>query len=383
MFVAFSVVAFLYIVVITYNTDMVSFLKKMDWWLMLAMGYLSAVSLLMLKSLPGDALSSYFLKQIIWITGGFAVIFYLSYLDWRVFFENQIFIVVFYVLSLVLVGAVLFLGSRVRGASAWFEFGWFSIQPSEIAKLALMGMLARYFSKRHSDIWQLGHVLVPLLYVAGIIIPVFLQPDFGSVMVLFGMFASLLFFLGLRQKHTFVGIVVCIMVLVVAWYGLLKPYQKDRVLTFLNPSRDPLGAGYNALQAKVAIGSSGFLGKGLGQGTQTQLRLLPEARTDFIFAAYTEEFGLLGAFFLFSAFGVLFWRLSYVAERAINNFSRIFTLSFLLKLYIEMTINIGGNLGLLPITGIALPFVSYGGSNLVVNCIALGIVQSIYIRSRA
>jgi len=361
---------------------MLEILKKIDWWIMLAVGYLMTVSVLMLRSLPGDELVSYVAKQSVWISVGLVFVFVLSFLDWRALFENQIFIIFFYLVSVALVIGVLFLGSRVRGASAWYEFGGFSIQPSEIAKLALLLVLARYFSRRHSDIWLVAYIAVPLLYVLGVMIPVFLQPDFGSVAVLFGIFASLIFFLGLRPKHVFVGITVFCAVLVIAWFGLLKPYQKERIFTFINPYRDPLGAGYNALQAKVAIGSSGLWGKGLGQGTQTQLRLLPESRTDFIFAAYTEEFGLIGALFLFGAYGIMFIRLSSITDRAINNFSRIFTLAFLLKIWIEMTINIGGNIGLLPITGIALPFVSYGGSNLIVNCIALGIIQSIFIRSR-
>ncbi|MBI5420747.1 MAG: rod shape-determining protein RodA [Parcubacteria group bacterium] len=361
---------------------MMEILKKIDWWIMLAAGYLMSVSVLMLRSLPGDGGVSYVAKQSLWIGIGLAIIFALSFLDWRTLFENQIFILSFYLVSVGLVIAVLFLGSRVRGASSWFRLGAFSVEPSEIAKLALLFVFARYFSRRHSDIWLVGYVAVPLLYVLGIIVPVFLQPNFGLAAVLFLMFASLVFFLGLRPKHAFVGIVVFLIVLVVAWYGLLKTYQKERVFTFLNPYRDPLGTGYNALQAKIAIGSSGLLGKGLGQGTQTQLRLLPEARTDFIFAAYTEELGLIGALVLFGAYGIIFIRLSSITDHAINNFSRIFTLAFLLKLYIEMVINVGGNIGLLPITGIALPFVSYGGSNLIVNCIALGIVQSIHIRSR-
>lgn len=357
-------------------------LRKMDWWIMAAVGYFVAVSILMLRSLPGEQGVSFFTKQIIWVTLGVSILFFISTIDWRAIFESQIFVVVFYCVSVLLVVGVLFFGSRVKGASAWFEFGGFSVQPSEIAKLGIMLILARYFSRRHSDIWQLSYVLVPTLYVAGIIVPVFLQPDFGSVVVIFGMFSLLLLFLGLRKRHAIVGVAIILVLLVVAWFGLLKTYQKERILTFFDPSRDVLGAGYNALQAKVAVGSSGFWGKGLGQGTQTQMRFLPEARTDFIFAAYTEEFGLFGALLLFGAFGVFLWRLSYIAERAPNNFSKIFVLIFLLKIYIEMTVNIGGNIGLLPITGIALPFVSYGGSNLMVNCVALGIIQSIYIRSR-
>lgn len=365
-----------------YILYMIDMLRKIDWWMMLAVGYFMTVSVLMLRSLPGEEAVSYVAKQSVWVGIGLFLVFALSFLDWRTLFENQIFIISFYLTSVVLVIGVLFLGSRVRGASAWYELGGFSIQPSEIAKLALILILARYFSRRHSDIWLVAYIAVPLLYVLGVMVPVFLQPDFGSVAVLFGIFASLIFFLGLRQKHVFIGITVFCVVLVIAWFGLLKSYQKERIFTFIDPYRDPLGAGYNALQAKVAIGSSGLWGKGLGQGTQTQLRLLPEARTDFIFAAYAEEFGLIGALLLFGAYGIMFIRLSSITDHAINNFSRIFTLAFLLKLWIEMTINVGGNIGLLPITGIALPFVSYGGSNLIVNCIALGIVQSIFIRSR-
>ncbi|MDE1970185.1 MAG: rod shape-determining protein RodA [Patescibacteria group bacterium] len=362
---------------------MVAALKKIDWWLMAGVGYLALVSLLVIRGLPGTDAVSYFWRQLTWCSIGLICVMIFVIADWRKIFESQLVIVVFYLCSLFLLLGVLLVGNRIRGASSWFELGSFNFQPSEFAKLALMFFLARYFSRRHSDIWSVRYLVVPALYTTGLAIPTFLQPALGSALVILFMFFSLIVLLGLRVRHILFGLFIAFFFAGIAWVMLLKPYQKERILNFVNPGRDPLGSGYHALQAKIAVGSGGFWGRGLGQGTETQLQLLPETRTDFIFSAYAEEFGLAGVLLLLAAFGVMFGRLTFIAARTRSNFSTIFVLLFLLKIYIEVTINIGGNIGLLPITGIALPFVSYGGSSLLVNYIGLGIVQGIYVRSRS
>lgn len=285
-----------------------------------------------------------------------------------------------YGLSLLLLLATLLFGAFVRGASRWIVLGPISIQASEITKPLLILFFAHLIESRNGYkrfLWATAAFLPAFILV-------FIQPDLGSSIVLAAGFIGILFFGQMPLVWLGAGLTSFLVLLPVGW-RVLADYQKQRILSFISPASDPLGAGYNSLQAMIAVGSGGFLGKGLGQGTQSQLAFLPERHTDFIFAALSEELGFLGAFLVVLAFFVILYRiitiLKDVADRAPSD---LYTQSLLgaifLIIFTHVTVNIGMNLGILPVTGIPLPFVSSGGSALVSMSALLGIVSGISIR---
>jgi len=252
----------------------------------------------------------------------------------------------------------------------------FSFQPAEFAKLGLVIFSAWWISKqaRRFDRWQF--ILTSgffTLLLAGIIM---LQPDLGSALVLFGIWFGLLFLTGTKKRYIFFLIGVGVAVALFAWFFLFKLYQQERLLTFIDPARDPLGAGYNVTQSIIAIGSGRFLGRGLGFGSQSQLHFLPEAQTDFIFSVIAEELGFVGAFIVLLFYFLLLWRLLVVSKKCTDDFSAYLILGVMLLFFIQIIINIGGSTGFLPVTGVTLPFLSYGGSSLLINFLLLGVAES-------
>jgi len=285
-----------------------------------------------------------------------------------------------YALSLVLLGAVLLFGRTIRGTTGWFGIGGFGIQPVEIVKFFLVVFLAKYFSDYARDRRTGRPIIGSGLAFAAVFILVALQPDFGSALLLFTIWLALLLMAGVRRSHLAAILIVCAVAAAVAWLFVLKPYQRDRVTAFLDPNGDPLGRGYNVTQSIIAIGSGGLTGKGLGYGSQSQLRFLPERQTDFIFAAAAEELGWFGVIFVFILFGVFFYQGYLLARAARDDFSLFLILGILTALAAEFVINIGGNLRLLPVTGVTLPFLSYGGSSLLAKFLMVGILESIAVR---
>lgn len=284
-----------------------------------------------------------------------------------------------YLLALALLAAVLFFGKTVNGTRGWFQIAGWGIQPVEFAKLALIVILARFMSK-HSHVRDLSSLARSAL-VAGLLVAlVLLQPDFGSAMIIFGIWCAMLLFAGVRRRHLVVFLTAFVAVAALAWFFVLQPYQKDRVLTFLDPSRAPLTRGYNITQARIAIGAGGLFGRGLGFGSQSQLRFLPEAQTDFIFAVIGEELGFVAVLALFGLFALFFARILRLAKKSGDNFTFFIAIGLLTQIFLELTVNAGMNLGLLPVTGIALPFLSAGGSSLVASWVAVGILQSVAVR---
>jgi rod shape determining protein RodA len=281
----------------------------------------------------------------------------------------------FFLSILVLLVLVLFVGEITLGAQSRFDLGFFSLQPSDPAKLILIIVLAKYFAKRHEQIGDFKHIIISGIYSLLIIGLVLIQPDFGSAVILSCVWLGMVLVSGIKIKHLLTVGLVGTVVFGLMWQFLFFDYQKDRILTFLNPLADIQGAGYNAYQSTVAIGSGGLFGKGIGYGTQSKLLFLPEYETDFIFAAFAEEWGLFGVLMLFSLFALLVWRLLDHAAKGSTNFERLFASGVCILFVAHFFIHIGMNIGLLPVTGTTIPFLSYGGSHLITEFIAVGMVM--------
>ena len=279
-----------------------------------------------------------------------------------------------YLCTLFLLVLVLFVGETVKGAQSRFDLLFFSLQPADPAKLVLIAVLAKYFSKRHELIGDFKHILISGVYAFCIFGLVFVQPDFGSAMILFSVWFGMVLVAGISFRHLAVVGIVGAIAFAVLWNFGFHEYQKQRIMTFLHPLADIQGTGYNAYQSTIAVGSGQLLGKGVGYGTQSKLQFLPEYETDFIFAAFAEEWGLVGVGFMFSLFAVVIGRLLYHALRGATNFERLFATGVAILFISHFVIHIGMNIGLLPVTGTTVPFLSYGGSHLLTEFLGVGIV---------
>jgi len=282
-----------------------------------------------------------------------------------------------YFLSVILLVAVLFFGATIRGTTGWFNFGNFSFQPVEVAKVGLILMLAYIisrFGREHGQpLFFFGTgalMLIPFLLVL-------FQPDLGSAILLGAIWFGLIWLVGTKKKYFLLFFGGLIAVAVFSWFFLFQDYQKERLLTFIDPSRDPLGSGYNVLQSTIAVGSGQLTGRGLGFGSQSQLRFLPETQTDFVFAVIGEELGLAGVIVILGLFGLIFWRLFVIIKNTNDEFVALTASGVLILFFSQFFINIGSSVGLLPVTGITLPFVSYGGSSLIINMFLIGLVESL------
>lgn len=272
---------------------------------------------------------------------------------------------------------VLFFGQTIRGTTGWFHFFGFSFQPAELAKVAIILIFGRlvYKSGRQFNSFKFLFSSVALTGILGGLI--MMQPDLGSSMVLFGIWFCILVLTGIKKRYLFGFIGIIIAIAVFGWFFFLKDYQKERVLTFANPERDPLGTGYNVTQSVIAIGAGQFFGRGLGQGSQSQLHFIPEAQTDFIIAVIGEELGFFGLLLVLFLYGMIIYRLVRIATRARDDFSAYTVMGIASLFFLQLIINLGGAMGLLPVTGVTLPFVSYGGSSLIINLSLIGIAESI------
>ncbi len=367
---------------------MLSHLKKFDWLLMGSVMALCAISLLELWSIDVGALasgqgSSFFIKQGIFLLAGLVVLFFLAFLDAQIYRNYSLFLLVLYFFSLILLAVVLLLNHKIRGMAGWFRFGDLNFAPVELAKFTIILILAKYFSRRHVEVYRIRHIIISGLYAGLPILFVLLQPDLGSALVLVAIWLGMILLSGMKQRHLAVVLLAGVIISFLAWSFAFKSYQKERILTFLNPAKDPLGYSYNLIQSKIAIGSGGFWGKGLGHGSQGQLNFLPEKHTDFIFSVFAEEWGFFGVSFLFILYSLFFWRLMKIIMAVGNNFFRLFVAGYAIMIFAQITINVGMCLGLMPITGITLSFMSYGGSNLLINLMILGVVQNIVTQAKA
>jgi rod shape determining protein RodA len=320
-------------------------------------------------------------RQILWSIFGLMLFLFFSNFNYRNLWEMTYFL---YALALFLLLLVFVLGIVRLGAQRWLKFVWFSIQPSEIAKLVTVIFLARYFStKSIGDVsLQVNRLrlwrafILPFLFIAipmGLIVE---QPDLGSAAMLFLIFITMLYLAGVRLRYIVIFLLAIAVCMPILWH-FLRGYQQDRLMVFLNPNIDPLGAGYTVIQSKIAVGSGGFFGKGWLLGTQSQLRFLPESHTDFIFATFAEEWGFLGICALLFLYYLLFRQGIYIAQRASDNFAKLLAFGISLMLGLQVIVNIAMNIGIAPVVGLPLPLMSYGGSSMFLTFISLGILCNI------
>jgi len=354
--------------------------RKLDWVLTGSALFLVGIGLVSLYSSSlgkGDFLN--FQKQAIFFGVAVFLMFLLTFFDWRVLREDPYLILVLYFLCLLTLAGLFFFAQEIREVRGWYKLGPLYIDPREFAKIVLIILLAKYFSMRHVEMYRVRHILLSGFYVLLPAVLIFLQPDLGSVLILIALWVGVLIISGIKLRHFLILVLCFLLIFILSWSFLLKDYQKERILTFFYPI-DPLGISWSQNQAKIAIGSGGLFGQGIGQGSQTQYGFLTEPQTDFIFSAIAEEAGLLGVFFLFFLLSILIWRIIKIAIASQSNFPRLFASGLAVLLISQIFIHIGMNLGLLPIIGISLPLVSYGGSNLLATFAALGILQNIKIR---
>jgi rod shape determining protein RodA len=347
---------------------------RADWTLLLPALTLSLLGILTMSTFgQGASLAP---RQFFWLL--VAAIMYIGFasFDMRFIRRTQV-VMALFVISSILLALLLVSVHPILGSRAWFSLGPISFQPADLAKFALIALLAKYLSRRHVEIGNFRHIIVSGAYTLTFAILILLEPDLGNAIVFGTIWLGMMLVSGISKKHLAILGIIGFVVASVLWFGGLKPYQRARIVSFVNPAADIHGAGYNAYQAKIAIGSGELFGKGVGYGTQSKLRFLPEYQTDFIFAAFAEEWGFAGVILLLLLYALLFARLAQIARASATNFDSFFTLGVLILFAAQLAMHVGINLGLLPVTGTTIPFMSSGGSHLILEFMSLGIVTSL------
>lgn len=354
---------------------MVNGLRKIfdiDWILFFSAILISIFGLVTMSSFGTSA--NYFSRQIIWIFISVIVFFIAGLFDYR-FLKRTGVVITAYIISVFLLLTLFIIGHVSKGAQSWFSLGGMSFQPADFIKLVLVILLAKYFSKRHIEIANIRHIFVSGLYVFIVFVLIALQPDFGSALIVFLIWFGLILLSGISKKHLLAVFISGAVAFGLLWSFGLHDYQKSRIINFIHPLTDIRGTGYNAYQSTIAVGSGRILGKGIGYGTQSKLSFLPEYQTDFIFPAYAEEWGFLGVILLFILFGVLLWRIIRTAYYGATNFEILFGCGIAIMFVSHFLVNVGMSIGILPVTGITFPFMSYGGTNLLASFVGLGILM--------
>jgi rod shape determining protein RodA len=348
-------------------------IAKLDWGILGPILFLITAGLLVLASSNTEL----FARQLIWLTAAFVLMFGLPFLNLRAIFSYKWVILGIYFFVLALLIITYFVAPTINGAKSWIVIGPLQIQASEFMKASLIILLSSFFATRHISIARLGIIVRSFLYSLVPIIIILFQPDLGTSLVLLGIWFGYLLVSGMPGKYILAGILIAVILGAVAWGFLLADYQKARISAIFQPNTDQLGVNYSVAQSKIAIGSAGLFGKGFGGGTQVQLGFLPAAETDFAFAAFVEEWGLVGGALVIGAFIFLIYRLLKIGLRSSSNFPRFIALGTVIMIFIHFVINLGSALGILPVVGIGLPFVSYGGSNLLTAAALVGIIQGV------
>lgn len=323
----------------------------------------------------GTGAVDFAVRQIVWLAVAVAVYASVAFTDLR-FLRRTSVVVWLYVGVFLILAALPFLVHPVLGARSWFSFGSVSFQPSDFAKLVVIVFMAKYFSRRHVEIADFRHIIVSGAYVGTLALLVLIEPDFGTALILGLLWFGMLLVSGVGKRQIAIVVGLGLLLFAGLWFFGFKDYQRARILTFLNPASDIYGAGYNAYQSVIAAGSGQLFGKGIGYGTQSKLRFLPEYQTDFIFAAFAEEWGFFGIALIFFLYGLLLAKLLSLSRHAASNFESFFTVGVATLFLAHIVVHVGINLGVLPVTGTTIPFMSAGGSHLVAEFLALGIVAS-------
>ncbi len=349
--------------------------SHIDWYLFAAALAISLLGLVTMRPFADDG-AAFFERQLFWIAISIAVFLVASLPEYG-FLRGRGYVAALYVFIVALLASVLVFGVVVKGAQQRFDLGFFAIQPSEWAKLILVIVLAKYFARRHVEIGHIRHIVVSGTYAFLLCFLVFLQPDFGGAIIIASIWLGMVLVAGISWRHLGTLILAGLLCVGALWQFALADYQKQRIISFIHPLADIQGAGYNAYQATIAIGSGEWIGKGIGQGSQSKLRFLPEYQTDFIFAAYAEEWGFVGIVLLFGLYAVVIMRVLRVASRSPDNFSTLCAIGIAIMFTSNFLIHVGMNIGLLPVTGTTTPFMSYGGSHLLTEFAALGLLMGL------
>jgi len=359
-----------------------SHFKNFDWLIFAAIFILIAIGLVEIYSVAlgqGEPGLLNFYKQLIFIGVGLVLFFSFSLIDSYFLKSLNAY---FFILAILILLAVLIFGDTIRGTKGWFYIFGFGIQPVEFAKITLILLLANYFSGLATKVKTWHHFLISTLPVALLGLLVLLQPDFGSALILGGIWLVIIMAAGFNKKYFIFIALSILLIFTMSWFFFFRDYQKERISNFFNPGSNSQDSGYNISQAIIAIGSGGLVGKGISFGSQSQLRFLPEAQNDFIFAVISEELGFFGSGLVVFLYGLLFYRIWRALPKINNDFGIYFLIGAGGLIFIQMFINIGMNLGIVPVVGLSLPFVSYGGSSLLSMLMLGGIVENIIIKSR-
>jgi rod shape determining protein RodA len=359
-------------------------LEHFDYWLLGATLVLALIGIAMIYSatacITGEALDweSPALRQAIYLAAGLGGMFILAFIDYRVYATLRWPIWIFTIAILAIVSVI---GLETHGAVRWIDLRVFLFQPSELSKLLLVLVVAKYMADHEKEMTRWRILTLSFLFVALPLILVYLQPDLGTAIVIAATWGVMALAAGMKLRDVLVILAIGAVAAPLIWANL-RPYQQDRILTFVDPERDPLGSGYNVTQARIAIGSGGLNGLGFCSGTQSQLRFLRIRQTDFIFSVIGEELGFVGSVFVVALYAFIQFRIIRAAMMSRTAFGKIIAVGIVAMIFVQSYVNLGMNLGLMPVTGIPLPFVSSGGSSLISLLAAEGIVQSILIHHR-
>lgn len=350
-----------------------------DFFLLLSVLTVCLLGVVNLYSICSSSMvySHLFMKQLYWILIGLGLILLVVNINYLTLIQYAYY---FHLASLLLLFGVLFFGQTIFGSQRWLVFGGFSLQPSETAKITMILALSKFYSENISPRpYSFKDILLPLFILVITFIPIYLQPDLGTAGMLVIIFFSLALFLNI-SRTTIYGFTSSALVMLPCLWFVLKDYQKRRILTFLNPELDPLNAGYQVIQSKIAVGSGGLFGKGFKLGTQSQLRFLPEQHTDFVFSVWAEEWGFVGCFFLLMLFFFILYRGLSIGYYCKNFYGSFIAIGVTFLLFSQLTLNIFMTLGLFPVVGVPLPFFSYGGSSMLSSMLGIGLLLNINMR---
>lgn len=358
-------------------------IENFDWPVIWTMATIVCIGLLSIYSavypqIKAHPTNNLFIKQIIWLAVGLGLMFGSLFVNYQ---RLKVLSPWLYGLIVILLAAVLFVGRESHGSKRWLEIVGFQFQPSEFVKVIIVVQLANYFSSQ--EVANFPSIKKLLLPVAMVILPVLLvlaEPDLGSAIALSAIAGSMILFVGVRWRYLAIMVLTIIPLVLPIWQHVLKPYQKQRVLILMSPNLDPLGAGYHIRQSKIAIGSGMLWGKGFLKGTQNKLHFLPEKQTDFIFSVWAEEWGFIGCAALILLFSLLIFLILRIASRSRDRFGSLIVVGVGGLIMWQALINVGMVLGLLPVVGITLPFVSYGGSSIIALCLAVGLAENVSMR---
>ncbi|HEY7535486.1 MAG TPA: rod shape-determining protein RodA [Thermodesulfobacteriota bacterium] len=354
-------------------------LRNFDWFLFFIVILICTIGLVNLFSASYQTGLSVFKKQSVWFVLGIVAAVFISFFDYKTLerYTNHM-----YVVSMLLLITVLIFGREVSGSKSWISLGdHITLQPSELAKIPIILAIAKFYqSDFEGGPYGIGDLVKPFFLLSLPLVLVMLQPDLGTSLMILLISGSLVVFMGVRFKSITILVILIIGISYPTWHYFLKEYQKERIETFLDPSRDPLGSGYNALQSEIGTGSGKFFGKGFKKGSQTQLRFIPEQHTDFIFSVLAEEWGFIGGFLTLLLYFLLILWIIDTASLAKDRFSMIVSLGIAAIFFWHVLINVGMVTGLLPVLGVPLPLLSYGGSSLLTAMLGVGIVLGIRMR---